>query len=301
MPQNIWNFPNPILKYYYALGCPIHFPFIQMPHSFECSIPLNDPFTWKPLSADPFKQMTHSFDWPIHLNDPFTWKPFQQTCSVEWFNDPSSWMTHSLKWPICLNDSFTWKPLSTDQFTWITNLLECPIHKWPICLNDQFTWRAHSLESLFQQNHSLEWPFTQMTYSTFTQMIYLLEWPIHSHDLFNWMTHSLESPFQQAHSLEWPIHLNDPFTWMTHSIEWPICVQRWNVCPPLLSKQYYLKLWSFRCYNICKEACQNHQCFKLAYKAIVSTNGCFNSIPASIPIFWCGKSSWNSLGAYSLL
>ena len=28
-------------------------------------------------------------------------------------------------------------------------------------------------------------------------------------------------------------------------IEW--LVQRWNVCLPLVSKQYYLRLWSFRC------------------------------------------------------
>ena len=46
--------------------------------------------------------------------------------------------------------------------------------------------------------------------------------------------------------------LNNPFTWMTHlrmthSLKWPICMQRWNVCLPLLSKQYHLKLQSFRC------------------------------------------------------
>ena len=108
--------------------------------------------------------------------------------------------THSLQWPICLNDPFTWKPLSADPFSWMI--------EWPIQLNDPM--------------HSDD-PF-----------------PIHSNDPFAWMTHSLKWPIQFNDPFTLKPLSADPFTWMMHSLEWPICVQRWNVCLPLLSKQYYL-------------------------------------------------------------
>ena len=126
----------------------------------------------------------------------------------------------------------------------------------PICLN------THSLESVFQWTHSLEWsihsndPFVKdpMLNDPST-------WPTHlndpyTNDPFTWVTHSLKwPPFTwMTHSLKWPIQLkivlstssffkyikldlefyfkkvskwndpfaNDPFTQMTHSLQWPI-------------------------------------------------------------------------------
>ena len=232
-----------------------HSPFTQMTYSIEWPIHLEAPFS-RPIQLN--DQMTHSFEWPIHLNNPFTQ------------------MTHLLEWPICLKASFSIPIHLNDPFTWITHLLEWPIHlegpfsrpiqlndplthsvEWPIHLNDQFAWMTHSLEGPFQQNHLVEWsndPFAWMTHLLGIpfQQTHSLEWPIYSNDPFAWITHLLGSPFQQTHSVEW---LGDPFSWMTHSqmthspftwmthlFEWPIRVQRWNVCLPLLSNN---TIWSY--------------------------------------------------------
>ena len=78
-------------------------------------------------------------------------------------------------------------------------------HSLPIQSNAPFTWMFHSLESPFQQTHSVKWLIQLM--DPFTWMTHFLEWPIH-----------LEAPFSR------PIHLINPFTWSTHSLEWPICL-----------------------------------------------------------------------------
>ena len=127
----------------------------------------------------------------------------------------NNWLTHSVEWAIHSNDPFV-----NDPLTWMTHSLE-----WPIYLNDPFAWMTHSLGSPFQQTHSVEW----------------------LSDPFSWMTHSLKWPIQLNDPFTWKSLSADPFTWMTHSLEWSIHMQRWNVCLPLLSKQYCLKLRSFRC------------------------------------------------------
>ena len=196
-------------------------PFTQMTHSLEWPIYLNDPFTCKPLSADPFTWMM-----PIHSNDPFMNDPFtQMTHLLEWpihewpihSNDPFTWMTHSLKWPIHLNDLSTqrthlleWPIHSNDPFSWMTHSLKWPICSWPILLNDHsFEWPIYSNDPFVND------PFTckPLSVDLFTWMT-----PIHSNDPFTQMTHLLEWPI-----CEWPIHSNDPFTWMTHPLKWPIC------------------------------------------------------------------------------
>ena len=157
-------------------------------------------------------------------------------------------MTHLLELPIHSNDPFSSMTYPLERTIHLKASFSRPIH-----LNDPFTQMTHSLEwSIHSNDLFVNDPFVWMTHS--------LKWPIHLNDPFTWMTH-----LQMTHSLKWPICLNDPFTWMTHSLEWPIHMQTWNVCLPLLSKQYYLKVRSFSCNKLWSNDTMHQSCAVVSF------------------------------------
>ena len=142
-------------------------PFTQMTHLLEWPIHLKASFSRPIHLNDPLTQVTHlwmtlSLKWSICLNDPFTWKPlsadawmthslgspFQQTHSGQWLSDPFSWMTHTLKWSN--PHSLEWPIHSNDLFNWMTHSL-----KWPIHLNDPFACRGEMSVYLSYYNNTI--------------------------------------------------------------------------------------------------------------------------------------------------